>query len=217
MPIGQHISLAADLEITDQKTGKTTNKELVRSYTPISGDDQPGFFDLLIKSYPAGNISRHITTLHVGDSMKVRGPKGAMVYTSNMCRHIGMIAGGSGITPMLQIASAVSKGRSEGDKTKVDLIYANVDEKDILLREDLNRLSNGDDNINVYYVLNNAPEAWKGGVGFVTAEMIKVSMLYITIHLVPSTALISDRRSIFQHPTRISKSSFAGHRQWSVP
>ncbi|KAM3416383.1 NADH-cytochrome b5 reductase [Cercospora zeina] len=172
LPIGQHISLAATLDVTDPKTGNVERKEVVRSYTPISSDEQPGYTDLLIKSYPQGNISRHIATLKVGDTMKIKGPKGAFVYTPNMCRRIGMIAGGSGITPMLQIAEAIKRGRKNGDKTIVDLIFANVNKLDILLRDDLEALSK-QEGFNVYYVLNNPPEKWTGGVGFVTAEIIK--------------------------------------------
>ncbi|WPH03219.1 Hypothetical protein R9X50_00609600 [Acrodontium crateriforme] len=174
LPIGQHISLAATLPVTDPKTGETQTKEVVRSYTPISCDEvDKGYFDLLIKSYPTGNISRHIATLKVGDEMKVRGPKGAMIYTPNMSRSIGMIAGGTGITPMLQVARAILRGRNGGDRTEVNLIFANVDEKDILLRDELTQLEKEDDRFKVYYVLNNPPEGWKGGVGFVTADMIK--------------------------------------------
>lgn len=118
--------------------------------------------------------------------MKVRGPKGAMVYTPNMVREFGMIAGGTGITPMLQIIRAIQRGRSTGDKTKVTLIFANVDEKDILLKEEIEQLAKDDSMFKVYYVLNNPPEKWDGGVGFVTAEMIKVRLtltmrLYIGI------------------------------------
>lgn len=107
--------------------------------------------------------------------MKVRGPKGAMVYTPNMCRRFGMIAGGTGITPMLQIIQAVRRGRRGGDKTRIDLIFANVDDKDVLLREQIDEIVKEDENINVYYVLNNPPANWSGGTGFVTADMIKVS------------------------------------------
>ena len=106
--------------------------------------------------------------------MKVRGPKGAMVYTPNMVKRFGMIAGGTGITPMLQIIRAIVRGRPHGDKTHIDLIFANVNQEDILLREDLDALANEDPHFNVYHVLNNPPENWNGGVGFVTAEMIKV-------------------------------------------
>jgi len=170
LPIGQHISIAADLPV--EKDGVTQTKEIVRSYTPISGDHQPGYFDLLIKSYPTGNISKHMASLTVGQTIKVRGPKGAMVYTPNMVRHFGMIAGGTGITPMLQIIRAVIRGRASGDKTECDLIFANVNKEDILLKEDLDELAAQDKSFRVHYVLNNPPEKWDGGVGFVTPEMM---------------------------------------------
>ncbi|KAI9055640.1 hypothetical protein LZ554_000584 [Drepanopeziza brunnea f. sp. 'monogermtubi'] len=167
LPIGQHISIAATLKQPDG-----ASKEIVRSYTPISGDHQPGFFDLLIKSYPTGNISKHMASLVVGQTIKVKGPKGAMVYTPNMVRHFGMIAGGTGITPMLQIIRAVIRGRPTGDVTKIDLVFANVNSEDILLKEDLDQLAKEDKDFNVHYVLNNPPENWDGGVGFVTPEMM---------------------------------------------
>lgn len=172
LPIGQHISLAA--------TPKGAEKEVVRSYTPISADEEDkGYFDLMIKAYPQGNISAHVTTLKIGDKMKVRGPKGAMVYTPNLCRHIGMIAGGTGITPMLQVIRAINRGRPKNggnDRTKVDLIFANVNPDDILLKDEIDALDKADPDFNVYYVLNNPPEKWNGGVGFVTADMIKAKL-----------------------------------------
>jgi cytochrome-b5 reductase len=155
-------------------------KEIMRSYTPISSDDNLGYFDLLIKSYPTGNISKHIASLTIGQTLNVKGPKGAMVYTPNLVRHFGMIAGGTGITPMLQIIRAIIKGRPENggtDTTEVDLIFANVNKEDILLKEDLDALAAKDKGFRVHYVLNNPPEKWDGGVGFVTADMIKVCSL----------------------------------------
>lgn len=148
----------------------------MRSYTPISGDHQPGYFDLLIKSYPQGNISKHMASLVVGQTIKVRGPKGAFVYRPGMVRHFGMIAGGTGITPMLQIIRAIVRGREDGDMTRVDLIFANVTAQDILLKDDLDALVKEDKNIRVHYVLDKPPEeGWEGGVGYVTADMITVS------------------------------------------
>ncbi len=146
----------------------------MRSYTPISGDHQPGHFDLLIKSYPTGNISRHMASLAVGQTIRVKGPKGAFVYTPNMVRHFGMVAGGTGITPMLQVVKAIIRGRAAGDKTEVDLIFANVTEQDILLREDLDQLAREDKGFRVHYVLDRPPAGWEGGVGYVTSEMIQV-------------------------------------------
>jgi cytochrome-b5 reductase len=170
LPIGQHISIGA---LIVQPSGAA--KEIIRSYTPITGDDQPGYFDLLVKSYPQGNMTQHLASLVIGQSIRVRGPKGAFTYEPNMVRRFGMIAGGTGITPMLHIIRAILRGRKSGDVTGVDLVFANVNEEDILLRAELDAISKEDGDIRVHHVLNNPPEGWAGGVGFVSADMFTVS------------------------------------------
>lgn len=45
--------------------------------------------------------------MKIGDKIGVRGPKGAFTYTPNMVREIGMVAGGTGITPMLQVKQTI--------------------------------------------------------------------------------------------------------------
>lgn len=162
LPIGQHVSIAATID----------GKEIVRSYTPISSDLDRGQFSLLIKSYPTGNISKYIAGLKAGQTIRIKGPKGHFIYTPNMVKAFGMIAGGTGITPMLQIIRAIL--RNPDDKTQVDLIFANVNAGDILLKDELDELVQIHDNFRVHYVLNSPPEGWSGGVGFVTADMIKV-------------------------------------------
>jgi len=162
LPIGQHVSIAATID----------GKEFVRSYTPVSSDLNKGYFDLLIKSYPTGNISKYIGELKIGQPIKAKGPKGQFTYTPNMVRSFGMIAGGTGITPMLQIIKAIL--RNPDDKTVVDLIFANVTFEDILLKEELDELAEKEkERFRVHYVLNSPPEGWTGGVGFVTVDMIK--------------------------------------------
>lgn len=83
-----------------------------------------------------------------------------------------MIAGGTGITPMLQIIRAALK--NPADRTKLSLIYANVNFDDILLKKELDDLAaKYPHRFTVYYVLNNSPENWSGGVGFVSKEQIE--------------------------------------------
>jgi cytochrome-b5 reductase len=93
LPIGQHVSAMAVLE----------GKEVFRSYTPTSLSTDKGFFDLVVKAYPTGLLSKHFGEMQVGNSLQFRGPKGNFLYKPNMCRALGMIAGGTGITPMLQV------------------------------------------------------------------------------------------------------------------
>jgi len=121
-----------------------------------------------------------MASLAVGQSIRVKGPKGAFVYTPNMVRHFGMIAGGTGITPMLQVVRAIIRGRAAGDTTQVDLIFANVTPQDILLKEDLDALAAEDKGFRVHYVLDKPPAGWTGGVGYVTADMIIVCLSTLT-------------------------------------
>lgn len=162
LPIGQHISIAAEIN----------GKDIVRSYTPTSSDDDIGHFDLLVKTYEKGNISRYLSLLNIGEKIRVRGPKGQFKYQPGLCRSIGMVAGGTGITPMLQIIRAVLKNSL--DNTKLSLIYANVGESDILLKKELDELAVAHPSrFKVFYVLNNPPAGWNGGVGFVSKEHIR--------------------------------------------
>jgi len=162
LPIGQHIQVQAEIN----------GKDIMRSYTPTSSDDDRGHFDLLIKAYEKGNISRYISLLKIGDKVRIKGPRGQFKYSPSLTREIGMIAGGTGITPMLQIIRAALKNPL--DRTKLSLIYANVNPEDILLKAELDDLAAKHPNrFTVYYVLNNPPAGWKGGVGFVTKEQIE--------------------------------------------
>lgn len=42
-----------------------------------------------------------MSELKIGDQVSMKGPKGQMKYTPKYAKQIGMIAGGTGITPML--------------------------------------------------------------------------------------------------------------------
>lgn len=163
LPIGQHMSCR----------GKDSlGEEVIKPYTPTTLDSDVGYFDLVIKMYPQGRMSHHFREMREGDYMAVKGPKGRFKYQSGQVRTFGMVAGGTGITPMFQVTRAILENPE--DKTKVNLIYANVSYEDILLKEELdNFASNFPDRFSIYYVLNQPPEEWVGGVGFVSKEMIQ--------------------------------------------
>ncbi|KAF3781616.1 NADH-cytochrome b5 reductase-like protein [Nymphaea thermarum] len=145
-------------------------KYVIRPYTPISDPDAKGYFDLLVKVYPEGKMSKHLASLEPGDSVEVKGPIEKLRYSPNMKRHIGMIAGGTGITPMLQIIEAILK--DPADNTQVSLIYANISPDDILLKRKLDVLSASHPNFKVFYTVDNPSKNWRGGTGYISKEMI---------------------------------------------
>ncbi|XP_040999522.1 NADH--cytochrome b5 reductase 1-like, partial [Juglans microcarpa x Juglans regia] len=163
LPVGQHIICR----------GKDNQgEEVTRPYTPITLDSNVGYFELVVKMYPMGKMSHHFRELQEGDYLPVKGPKGLFNYKPGQARAFGMLAGGSGITPMFQLIRAILENRK--DKTNVHLIYANVTLDDILLKEELDAFArNFPNRFKVFYVLNQPPVPWNGGVGFITKEMIQ--------------------------------------------
>ncbi|KAL6974274.1 NADH-cytochrome b-5 reductase-like protein [Sarracenia purpurea var. burkii] len=147
--------------------GKT--KYVIRPYTPISDPDSKGYFDLLLKVYPEGKMSQHFASLKPGDVVEVKGPIEKLRYTPNMKKHIGMIAGGTGITPMLQIIEAILKNPE--DNTQVSLLYANVSPDDILLKQKLDVLAASHPNLKIFYTVDNPSKDWNGGSGYISKDM----------------------------------------------
>ena len=82
-----------------------------------------------------GKLTQYLDNLSLGDSVDVRGPSGLLVYSGRgkfkvkadkngegkevVVRQVSMIAGGTGITPMLQIIRAVF--RDPEDTTQLSL------------------------------------------------------------------------------------------------
>jgi NAD(P)H-flavin reductase len=90
-------------------------------------------------------------SLKIGDSINVKGPKGSFKYEPNMYENIGMIAGGTGITPMFQVIQYILENPE--DNTNVSLIFANVSIDDILLKNDLEKFTKHPQ-FKLYYVLD---------------------------------------------------------------
>ena len=159
---GTHVQIRA---IVDKE-------ECVKPYTPVSLADTKGHFDLLIKTYPEGRISKYITSVEIGEEVEMRGPKGKFEFAPNIAKQIGMIAGGTGITPLLSVARAIFEDPQ--DETRVTLLFANRSPEDVLLESELRDLERKHpDRFKVYLTVDEPDEKWDGLVGRVSLDMIK--------------------------------------------
>lgn len=184
LPVGNHIFIRASIN----------NQTAIRAYTPVTTSHDPsGYIDLLIKVYfknehpqfpDGGLMSQYLESLNVGDKIDIKGPIGSFNYigrgqyriksgvsNNKNCKQIGMIAGGTGITPMYQIIQSVLS--DPDDPTELSLIYANRTEKDILLRNELDDLAKRNPRFRIYYILSRPPSSWEFGTGYVTEELIR--------------------------------------------
>lgn len=86
-----------------------------------------------------------------------------------------MVAGGTGITPMWQLLQAIDS--NPADKTKVTLLFANISEKDILIKEELESLAKRKpEQFKIVHVLEKPERSWKGLKGFIGHDELAKSM-----------------------------------------
>jgi len=190
LPVGKHIFVKA----------KINGKTVIRSYTPVSMIEAEGHFDLVLKIYfplaprfPDGGImSQYLEGLRLGDEILIQGPTGNHTYrgmgkltledskTKNVvetreAKHIGLIAGGTGITPMLQVIRHVLS--DPNDTTQLSLLFANQTSNDILLMDELTECAK-DPRFSVWYTIDRLAEGeeWKYSTGFISEDMIREHM-----------------------------------------
>jgi cytochrome-b5 reductase len=158
------------------KEGAPELEEVVRYYSPVSRPDEWGHIDLLIKTNTGGSMTDHLLEMKPGDSLDFKGPMGGPNFSVGQYKKIGMLAGGTGIAPMIQIIrSHVLQEIKLGNTPRYDLrmIYACKNEEEILLRQVLERHAQKHPNLKLYYTLLEPPENWAMGVGFVNKEIIE--------------------------------------------
>ncbi|THW88544.1 ferredoxin reductase-like protein [Aureobasidium pullulans] len=152
--------------------GPEMEKPVIRPYTPVSDENTVGYLDFIVKKYPGGPMSEHLHNMQPGQRLDMKGPIPKYPWEENKHDHIALIAGGTGITPMYQLARAIFN--NPNDKTKVTLVFGNVSEEDVLLKREWEDLENKYPNrMRAFYTLNNPPEDWPGPKGMITTDLLK--------------------------------------------
>ncbi|KAI9024016.1 heme peroxidase [Hyaloraphidium curvatum] len=117
------------------------NRIVVRQYTPISGSLKAGF-EISVKIYPRGMFTSWLDRNAVPGKLtiEVRGPLGAPILCpardDGCWDRVLLIAGGSGVTPCLQLIqhTIARAGSRAGGKVQptLHLIYVNRTEREVL-------------------------------------------------------------------------------------
>lgn len=159
------------------KEGTNAVEQPVRFYTPITPNGTKGYFDLIVRKYPKGRFTEHLFSMEVGENIQFRCIQYKMQYKPNKWREVGMIAGGTGITCMLQVMRASFSAPE--DRTKMSLLFANRSESKILLRGLIDDFAaKFSSRFNVHYIIDKPenPQEWRGRVGYINAKTIKETM-----------------------------------------
>lgn len=148
---GQHV----DVRLTAED-----GYQAQRSYS-IASAPHAGWLELTIEEIADGEVSPYLVEeLREGDQVELRGPIGGyFTWTENDGGPLFLIAGGSGIVPLMSML----RYRAEiGADVPATLIYSARDWDDVIYREELAQLATRP-GLRVAYTLTRAqPENWRG-------------------------------------------------------
>merc|ERR1712039_989542 len=127
------------------------------------------------KSYEKGVVSKYADNLKVGDRVAFKQIKPNIkkwIYPFDK-KSITMLAGGTGIAPMMQALHPLLT--TPGDSTQVRLLYGNLSPNDIMLKPELDTFAaKYADRFQVHYIVGTTSDdtsardgGWTGETGWI--------------------------------------------------
>ena len=133
-----------------------------RSYSVASSPEQVGEIELTVERLQEGEVSTYMhDVLIVGDKVELRGPIGGyFVWDASMGCPLFLVAGGSGIVPLMAM---IRHWQAVGSDVPVSLLYSSRTYEDIIYREELDTLQQEGAGLKVIHTLTRAqPLGWQG-------------------------------------------------------
>lgn len=160
---GQFFTLAVRLD----------GEVLRRAYSaslPMESASPPGSVRVTIKRVAGGRVSNHLCDKAAeGDVLDVFGPSGSFVVERAPATLV-LLAGGSGVTPLLAIAIDVL---AKHPGARVVLVVGNRRVDDVIFRDELTALAaRYPERLSLRLVLDDPPADWTGGVGMLDAATV---------------------------------------------
>ena len=149
---GQHV----DIRLTAED-----GYQVQRSYS-IASPPEDELLTLTVERVDGGEVSPYLVgALRSGDQFELRGPIGGyFAWTTAMGGPLCLIAGGSGITPLM---SMLRHRERRNSRTPALLLYSSRSLEDIIYRQELDAMARRDPNLRVVNTLTRKhPAGWMG-------------------------------------------------------
>ncbi len=132
-----------------------------RSYSIASAPEDPRLA-ITVERLDDGEVSPYLVgEVRKGDKVELRGPIGGyFVWRSTDARPLLLVAGGSGIVPLMAMLRHRAAAHST---TPTRLLYSSRSLDDVIYRAELERLASAIDGVTVTHTLTRIqPPGWKG-------------------------------------------------------
>ncbi len=159
---GQHV----DVRLTAED-----GYQAQRSYSIASAPEDPRVA-LSVERLDDGEVSPYLTAeIRVGDQIELRGPIGGwFTWRAHDGGPLLLVAGGSGVAPLM----AMVRHRARmGSSVPARLLYSSRSHDEIVYREEMDRLTRADANLEVVHTLTRSrPAGWSGFDRRIDREML---------------------------------------------
>jgi ferredoxin-NADP reductase len=170
----------------------------VRSYSIASAPTSDGRIEITVERLPTGEVSPYLTQdVVVGDELELRGPIGGwFVWRSDQTESIQLVAGGSGIVPLMAMLRSRS---SAGSGAPFRLLYSAREPGAVFYRDELRALSNQGDLVVITYAYTRVtPKDWPRPAGRIDASLIATGTWPSTLR---PTSYVCGPTSFVEHAT----------------
>ncbi len=133
-----------------------------RSYSIASEPERAGEIDITVERLPDGEVSSYLHEVLVpGDRIEVRGPIGGyFVWDVSVGGQLLLVAGGSGIVPLMAMIRHRAAARS---KIPTRLLYSSRTPEDVIYFDELEKLRAAGDGLEVFHTFTRTqPPNWAG-------------------------------------------------------
>ena len=143
----------------------------VRSYSIASGPNSGGRVELTVELLPNGEVSPYLNQeLTVGDRLELRGPIGGwFVWRTHQTEPIQLVAGGSGIVPLMSMIRSRTSARSA---VSFRLLYSVREPAAVFYSDELQELTIKEGLSLTYAYTRVAPKGWPRPPGRIDTTLI---------------------------------------------
>jgi ferredoxin-NADP reductase len=170
----------------------------VRSYSIASAPSSDGRIEITVDRLPNGEVSPYLTQeVMVGDELELRGPIGGwFVWRSDQMEPIQLVAGGSGIVPLMAM---IRSRLSTGNSAPFRLLYSVREPAAVFYRDELLALSNQGDSVVITYAYTRVtPKNWPRPAGRIDAPLVATGAWPSTLR---PTSYVCGPTSFVEHVT----------------
>jgi ferredoxin-NADP reductase len=144
-----------------------------RSYSIASEPEREGEVDITVERINDGEVSTYLHDVLIpGDRLEARGPIGGyFVWEAKTTEPLLLIAGGSGIVPLM---SMIRHRAAAGATNPVSLVYSSRNFEDIIYYDELEKLRASNNGLQIFHTLTRSqPAEWKGYARRIDQDMLK--------------------------------------------